>query len=68
MKVICRKGEYLVGEIVEEYTNMLYRLAMVRTNNQADAEEVVQDTFLRFMYQIKKGMVLRPSQPDFQLI
>lgn len=62
MKVICRKGEYLVGEIVEEYTNMLYRLAMVRTNNQADAEEVVQDTFLRFMYQIKKGMVFEDKE------
>ena len=41
---------------------MLYRLAMVRTNNQADAEEVVQDTFLRFMYQIKNPYSLKKEK------
>lgn len=62
MKVICRSGEFLVEDIVEEYTPMLYRLAMVRTNNPADAEEVVQDTFLRLIRQIQKGMVFEDKE------
>jgi RNA polymerase sigma-70 factor (ECF subfamily) len=33
--------------IVERYSDMLFRLAYRITNNEADAEEVVQETFLR---------------------
>lgn len=62
MKVICRQEEILVEEIVKEYTTMLYRLAMIRCNNQEDAEEVVQDVFLRLIAQIRKGKVFEDRE------
>ena len=36
-------------EIVEKYFNTVYRLALSQTKNIADAEDITQDVFLRFM-------------------
>lgn len=55
MKVKCQDQSYEMEEIVEKYTDMLFRLAMIRMKQKEDAEEVVQDTFLKLLYQIKKG-------------
>ncbi len=55
MKVICGKETIDAEDVIREYTNMVYRVAMVRMQNQPDAEEIVQDTFLRLIKQIKKG-------------
>ena len=38
-----------VREAVEEYGDMLYRICLVMLRNTADAEDAVQDTFIRFM-------------------
>ncbi len=35
--------------IVDEYGNMLYRLCLVRLANEADAEDAVQDTYLKYI-------------------
>lgn len=35
------------GELVKRHSRMLYRLAYRMTGNQADADDVVQETFLR---------------------
>lgn len=55
MKIICGSKEYEIDNIVDMYSEMLYRLAMTRMGNKEDAEEVVQDTFLRLLCYIKKG-------------
>ncbi|WP_438432109.1 RNA polymerase sigma factor [Gorillibacterium sp. sgz500922] len=38
------------SEAYEAYGTMLYRIAMVHLANRADAEEAVQDTFLKLLY------------------
>ena len=38
-----------VTELVEEYSSTLYRVAYSVTRNAADAEDVVQETFLRVL-------------------
>lgn len=54
MKVICGNRIYNLDNVIEQYTDMLYRLAMVRMQNKEDAEEVVQDTFLKLIEHIQK--------------
>ena len=36
-----------MGALYEAYADMIYRLALVRTRNRADAEDVLQDVFFR---------------------
>lgn len=55
MDIICGENRYRAEEIIEKYNVMLYRLAMVRMQQKEDAEEVVQDTFLRLLTYVKKG-------------
>ena len=38
-----------VREAVDEYGNMLYRLCLVMLRNTADAEDAVQETFIKYM-------------------
>lgn len=37
------------NDLVEEYQTMLYRLAFANMRNRADAEDAVQEAFLRYM-------------------
>ncbi|MEI5993930.1 RNA polymerase sigma factor [Candidatus Enterococcus mansonii] len=38
-----------VDEIVEEYADMVYRIAFVQMKNQSDAEDIFQEVFLRLV-------------------
>ena len=49
------KEEYMEF-LIEKYSNMMYRLALARTKNKEDAEDVFQEVFLK----INKKM------PDFE--
>lgn len=40
-----------VSEVINRYASMVYRLAINRTKNKPDAEDVFQDVFLRFVKQ-----------------
>lgn len=62
MKVICGKQEYEIEEIIEQYSTMLFRLAMVRMQNKEDAQDVVQDTFLRLLMQVQKGKIFTEEE------
>lgn len=62
MKLRCGHKEIPVEDIVREYSTMLYRLAVLRVQNKEDAEEIVQDTFLRLISQIHKGMVFENEE------
>lgn len=55
MEIKCGINIYQAEEVIEKYSTMLYRLAMVRMQNEEDAKDVVQDTFLRFIQHIQKG-------------
>ena len=41
-------------EIIEEYADMVYRLALLRVKNQADADDVFQEVFVRLVSNIQK--------------
>jgi RNA polymerase sigma-70 factor (ECF subfamily) len=55
MELICGNQKILVETVISKYSGILYRVAMMRMKEQADAEEVVQDTFLRLISYVKKG-------------
>lgn len=55
MEFDCGNEKIQVEDVVKEYTTMLYRLALLRTKEKADAEEIIQDTFLRLISYVKKG-------------
>ena len=38
-----------IEDIVTQYSDMVYRLALARTKNEADAQDVFQDVFVRYM-------------------
>lgn len=62
MKVTCGSKKYDMENIVDKYATMLYRLAMVRMGNKEDAEEVVQDTFLKLIYHVRKRKTFRDDE------
>ena len=49
------KNQYL-EKMVEKYSNMIYRLALIRTKTKENSEDVYQDVFLR----------LAKKMPDFK--
>lgn len=55
MKVACGTNIYPLEDIIDKYNGMLYRLAIIRMQNKEDAEEVVQDTFVKLIEYINKG-------------
>ncbi len=47
-----------VEELVEEYSNMLFRICLVVAGNEWDAQDVIQDVFCRY---IERAPVFRDS-------
>lgn len=43
------EGMLRAGELVETYGDMLFRLCLVMLKNRADAEDAVQNTFLKYI-------------------
>lgn len=39
--------EIYINHMIEKYSNMIYRLAIARTKNKEDAEDVFQEVFLK---------------------
>lgn len=62
MEVLCRQNKYPLEDIIDKYNGMLYRLAIIRMQNKEDAEEVVQDTFLKLIEHIRKGKVFTDEE------
>lgn len=42
-------------QVIEKYSDNIYRIALVHTRNEADAKDIVQDTFLKYVTRIKQG-------------
>lgn len=49
---LCTKDN--MEEVLNMYSNLVYRLALTRTKNKADAEDVYQEVFLRYI-KYRKG-------------
>jgi RNA polymerase sigma-70 factor (ECF subfamily) len=41
-----------INDVLTKYSNMVYRLALSRTRNVADAEDILQEVFLRFVHKM----------------
>lgn len=58
---ITKISEFVSGsdksfaELVNKYQNSLFSLCLRMLGNQAEAEDIVQDTFLRFMTYVRSG-------------
>jgi len=44
-----RMDDYIINEVLCNYSNMVYRLALSQTKNKADADDVFQEVFIRYM-------------------
>lgn len=42
--------EELILEVLEKYNTMIYRLAFSRTKSSYDAEDIMQNVFMKFIY------------------
>ena len=42
-------NRYEAERLVEEYADMIYRLALIRTKSPHDAEDIMQEVFLRYL-------------------
>lgn len=54
--MVCINKKQYLEETIEKYSNMVYRLAMARTGNSVEAQDVYQEVFLR----------LAKKMPEFQ--
>lgn len=43
-----------IKEVLDIYSNTVYRLALTRTRNKSDAEDIFQEVFLRYIKQKKQ--------------
>lgn len=51
-----------VEEVFQAYGNMLYRIAFVMMRNAFDAEDVVQDTLIKYMEHTESGKVFETEE------
>lgn len=50
------------NELVEKYSDMVYRVAFSRTQNVSDAQDITQDVFLKYLKYIKAGNIFRDEE------
>lgn len=62
MNVVCGNNQYPLDEVIEKYIGTLYRLAIIRMQNKEDAEEVVQDTFLKLIEHVNKNRTFNDDE------
>lgn len=49
-----------IDYVIEKYKNMVYRIAINQVKNQADAEDIFQDVFLKYITYISTAPNLNP--------
>ena len=53
MAIQSLRTDDCVDEVIDKYSNMVYRLALAHMKNKQDAEDVFQDVFLRYISKIR---------------
>ena len=51
-----------ISELIEKYTDMVYRIAFSRTQNVYDAQDITQDVFLKYIKYTQAGNVFREEE------
>ena len=51
-----------VSELIDKYTDMVYRIAFSRTQNVHDAQDITQDVFLKYIKYTQAGNVFREEE------
>lgn len=59
MNELSLDARYDFEKVLEQYNKMIYRLAYARTGNIHDAEDILQEVFLRY---IKSGMIFNSEE------
>ena len=49
MEIQSLRTDGCIDEVIEKYSNMVYRLALAQMKTRHDAEDVFQDVFLRYI-------------------
>ena len=49
-------------ELIEKYSDMIYRVAFSRTQNVSDAQDITQDVFLKYLKYTKAGNTFRDEE------
>ena len=49
MTIQSLRTDDCVEEVIDKYSNMVYRLALAQMKNKQDAEDIFQDVFLRYI-------------------
>lgn len=52
--MINKKTEITADEVIEQYADMVYRLAVSQVRKQADAEDIFQEVFVRLIRHIQE--------------
>lgn len=55
-------GKISANELVEKYSDMVYRVAFSRTRNVEDARDITQDVFLKYLKYTKAGNEFRDEE------
>lgn len=54
--------DILVSELIEKYTDMVYRIAFSRTQNVHDAQDITQEVFLKYLKYVQAGNTFREEE------
>lgn len=49
-------------ELISKYSDMVYRVAFSRTQNDYDAQDITQDVFMKYLKYVKAGNVFREEE------
>lgn len=49
-------------ELIEKYSDMIYRVAFSRTQNVQDAQDITQEVFLKYLRYVKAGNSFREEE------
>lgn len=49
-------------ELISKYSDMVYRVAFSRTQNNYDAQDITQDVFMKYLKYVRAGNVFRDEE------
>ena len=53
MEIQSFRTDDCVDEVIDKYSNMVYRLALAQMKNKQDAEDVFQEVFIRYISKLR---------------
>lgn len=56
------KDDISAEELISKYSDMVYRVAFSRTQNEEDARDITQDVFLKYLKYVRAGNTFREEE------